>query len=65
MKSLQLRLKEKVIVEENGLLTDRHMYAGNGLLHKQFPDLQGLQNTLYSQMTEKFKYVNGKGKPRL
>ena len=64
MESLQLRLKKKLILEENGLLTDRHMFAGNVLLCKQFPNLQGLQDTLYSQMTENFKYINGKGKPR-
>ncbi len=48
--SLQLRLNEKIIVEENGLLTDdRHIFAGNLLLRKQFPNLQGLQDTHFSQ----------------
>ena len=64
MESLQLRLKEKLILEENGLLTDRHMFAGSVLLCKQFHNLQGLQDTFYSQMTENFKYINGKGNPR-
>ncbi len=30
------------------------MFAGNLLLRKQFLNLQGLQDTLLSQMTEKF-----------
>jgi len=64
LESLQLRLNEKIILEENGLLTDRHMFAGNLLLRKQFPNLQGLQDTLFSQMTENFKYIYGEGKPQ-
>ena len=64
MESLQLRLKEKLILEENCLLTDRHMFAGNVLLCKHFLNLQGLQDTRYRQMTENFKYINGKVKPR-
>ena len=46
--SLDLRHQEKMIVRK-GLLTDRHMTAVNLLLSKQFPHLQGLQNTILSQ----------------
>ena len=46
--SLDLRHQEKMIVRK-GLLTDRHMTAANLLLSKQFPHLQGLQNTILSQ----------------
>jgi hypothetical protein len=62
VKSLQLRIFDKSVLEENGLLTDRHIMAGHKLLSQQFPTLQGLQNTLYSQEVKKFKPVSGNGK---
>ena len=49
-------------MEKGGLLTDRYMFAGHVLLCRQFPELQGMQITLYSQQTEKFKSISGKGK---
>lgn len=61
VKSLQLRQRDKTILEANGLLTDRHMFAGQSLIRRQFPNLQGLQNTLFSQETEKFVCINKTG----
>lgn len=54
MDSLSLRQVDKTILEEDGLLTDRHMFAGHRLLKQQFPKLQGLQDTLFSQQLESF-----------
>ena len=47
-----LRRKEKNILEKNGLLTDRHMYGGHKLLKEAFPDLDGFQDTIFSQKIE-------------
>ena len=61
MKSLLLRRKEKYILEKNGLLTDRHMLGGHKLLKEAFPDLDGFQDTIFSQKNENFNYVTGSG----
>ena len=61
MKSLLLRRKEKNILEKNGLLTDRHMFGGHKLLKEAFPDLDGFQDTIFSQKIENCNYVTGSG----
>ena len=60
MKSLLLRRKEKNILEKK-LLTDRHMFGGHKLLKEAFPDLDGFQDTIFSQKIENFNYVTGSG----
>ena len=49
MRYLDLNMRDKLVLEENGMLTDKHMYAAIKLLSRQFPELQGLQSTLLPQ----------------
>ena len=58
--NLDLRIIDKRALLENGMLTDRHMYAVNKLMEKQFPDLQGLHSTLLVQ-TPGFPPINLSG----
>ena len=44
--------ERKNILEKNGLLTDRHMFGGHKLLKEAFPDLDGFQDTIFSQKIE-------------
>ena len=37
---------DKVAIVENGMLSDRHMYAANKLMASQFPDIDGFHSTL-------------------
>ena len=53
--------ERKNILEKNGLLTDRHMFGGHKLLKEAFPDLDGFQDTIFSQKIENFNYVTGSG----
>jgi hypothetical protein len=49
LKPLNLNMRDKLVLEENGMLTDKHMYAAIKLLTRQFPELEGLQSTLLPQ----------------
>ena len=46
------------------MLTVRHMHAVNKMLQTQFPDIQGLQSTLKSQMEFDPLVVAGGSLPR-
>ena len=61
---MDLRERDKVIIESEGVLNDRHMYAVQKLLRKQFPGLDGLQSPLLSQ-TGNFETVCSEGKKTL
>ena len=61
IESLDLRQMDKKILEKGGVLTDRLICAGQDILKRQFPHLQGLQSTLYSQELDKFTPVNDEG----
>ena len=51
VQSLDLTINDKEAIEiESGLLCDKHMSAANTIMAHQFPNLQGLQSTLLSQM---------------
>ena len=49
MDNLDLKNHDRFVIEEGGLLNDRHMHAAHQLLRKQFPLLNGLQSTLLIQ----------------
>ena len=51
---------ERIVLERNGLLTDRHMFAGQKLLHEQFPKLQVTKIPCLVR-TSKTLYVFGPG----
>ena len=53
--------ERKDILEKNGLLTDRHMFGGHKLRKEAFPDLDGFQDTIFSQQIENVNYVTGSG----
>ena len=56
--NLDVRIIDKRALLENGILTDRHMYAVNKLMEKQFPDLQGPHSTLLVQTPSDFPPIN-------
>ena len=37
------------------------MFAGQKMLHEQFPKLQGFQDTLFSQVIQNFTCITGAG----
>lgn len=55
VKDLDLRMQEKNVLQENGMLSDRHMTAANQLLRSQYPSILSLQSTLLGQT--KFRTV--------
>ena len=64
--NLECNVDEVFATEEerkniHGLLTDRHMFGGHKLLKEAFPDLDGFQDTIFSQKIENFNYVTGSG----
>ena len=46
---LDFNFQDKIIIEEKGMLSDKHMLAVSKLLKVQFPHMQGLHTTLLSQ----------------
>ena len=58
---LDLRFLDKDVLEKDGLLSDRHMFAAHKLLKSQFPGLQGFQSTIFSQNPGNFGPVSDKG----
>ena len=63
IRALDLRILDKAVIENAGMLCDRHMFAANKLLSSQFPAMQGMQNTLLSQ-NGRFTPVSSDGKSR-
>ena len=61
VRNLDLRDDDKVAIVENGMLSDRHMYAANKLMASQFPDIDGFHSTLLAQGTGFPPISNGGG----
>ena len=59
--SLDLKSNDRIVIQKNGLLNDKHMHAVHKLLRKQFPHINGLQSTLLSQKCG-FSSVSSDGK---
>ena len=56
-RNLDMRIADRIYLLENGMLSDRHMYAVNELMAKQFPLLQGLHSTLLAQRASGFPAI--------
>ena len=61
VQELDLREEDKLAIENGNFLNDRHMYAVQKLLRKQFPGPDGLQSTLLCQNGD-FETVCNEGK---
>ncbi len=63
MPELQLTLVDKTSLEKDEMLTDKHMYAANLLLKREFGHtLDGFQSTLFAQKVVAFEPLTGIGK---
>ena len=58
--NLHLDTADKEICENGGWLTDKHIKAAQDLLKQQFPDVGGLQPTVYGQ-TGQWDIMAGEG----
>ena len=61
VQELDLREEDKLAIENEKFLNDRHMHAVQKLLQKQFPGVDGLRSTLLSQIGD-FETVCNEGK---
>ena len=61
VKYLDLYFSDKIAIETNCMLNDKHMYAALKLLKKQFPEIDGFQPTILCQ-TNGFSPVTKNGK---
>ena len=62
MPKLDLTQDDKTALEQNEMLTDRHIHAANTLLRKEFGHLiDGFQSTLLAQNPMQFQSIQGRG----
>ena len=69
LKSLDLMQNDKLTLEANQCLNDKHILAAHKILHQQFDKLHGLQLTLLEQVGTALAFSpvdrKGEGKYRL
>ena len=61
VKNLNLNSSDKIAIETDAMLNDKHMYAALKILKKQFPGIDGFEPTILCQ-TNGFSPITEDGK---